>query len=215
MVNIDSYPKVDIKDSGIDWLGSIPKHWNIKKLKYVCTHIADKKMPGSDVIKISSENVESHTGKISNYYSDYETEGYAFLEGDILFNKLNVYLNKVVLCNFAGLSMGDLIVLRPHLIQNKYAHRVLGSNGFIYYVNSLSEGIKLPRAPVPGIMNTFVPIPPEKEQLDIANAINAAVTKCEHIIEKEKQRIKLLKEYRESLISNVVTGKVRITKDML
>lgn len=208
-------PNVELKDSGVDWIGEIPKHWDVRRLKFVSNHISEKRLPINGDIKISPENVESETGKIINYYSDYDTEGQIFQSGDILFNKLRVYLNKVILCDFDGLSMGEMIVIRPVYIEGNFLHRILNSNGFINHVNSLSEGVKLPRPSVSRILDTFIPIPPENDQINICETIHTNLGQIDKIITKNSERIRLVQEYRQSLISSVVTGKVRVTEDMV
>ena len=208
-------PNVEMKDSDVEWVGEIPKHWGLKKLKFVSIQVTEKRLPLNDDKKISPENVETHTGKILNYYSEYDTEGQSFKSGDILFNKLGVYLNKVVYCEFNGLSMGEMIVIRPKSIRGTYLHRVLNSSKFIDYMNSLSEGVKLPRPPVHGIFNSFIPIPSESEQLEIVTYLNKKLTILDKLVEKLLEQISLVSEYRQSLISSVVTGNIRVTEDMV
>lgn len=208
-------PNVEMKDSGVKWIGDIPKHWELKRLKVVSSHVSEKRLPVDGDIKISPENVESNTGKILNFYSEYDTEGQIFKNGDILFNKLRVYLNKVVICDFEGLSMGEMIVIRPKIILGSYLHRVLNSPRFIEQVNSLSEGVKLPRPPVKDILNSLIPVPPEGEQKEVSDYLSSKLIKNDVLVEKNVYRIKLISEYRQSLISSVVTGKVRVTEGMI
>ena len=208
-------PNVEMKDSGVEWIGKMPKHWNVKKIKYVSNQISEKRLPVDGDIKISPENVESGTGGITNYYSDYDTEGQIFQSGDILFNKLRVYLNKVVLCDFDGLSMGEMIVIRPVYVMGNFLHKILSSNGLINHVNSLSEGVKLPRPSVSCILDTFIPIPPEDEQTSISESIQTKLGYIDLVITKHSDRIRLMQEYRQSIIFSVVTGKVRITEDRI
>jgi type I restriction enzyme, S subunit len=208
-------PNVDMKDSGVEWIGEIPKHWDCKKLKFVSKQISEKRLPAQGDIKISPENVESESGKIINFYSEYDTEGQIFSTGDILFNKLRVYLNKVVLCDFSGLSMGEMIVIRPKQIFGPFLHRILNSAGFIDHVNSLANGVKVPRPPVDGIFNSSIPFPPESEQIEIFKHLDTDLKKIDYLIEKHMDQINLVTEYRQSLISSVVTGKLRVTEELI
>ena len=208
-------PNVEMKDSSVRWIGEIPKHWKYQRLKFVSKQVSDKRLPQDGDIKISPENVESKTGKILNFYSDYETKGQIFQPGDILFNKLRVYLNKVVLCEFDGLSMGEMIVIRPKSITSVFLHRILNSSSFIEHVNSLSEGVKLPRPPADGIFNSYVILPPETEQLEITSYLGKKLKNIDRLVGKQNDHIQLISEYRQSLISSVVTGKVRVTEDMV
>ena len=138
---------VEMKDSGIEWIGEIPKHWLLSMLKYFCSHINDKRYPCEGDIKISAENVESGTGKVVDYYADYGHLGMEFQKGDTLLNKLRVYLAKVVFCEFSGLSMSEMIVLRPKNFQSKYQYYLLSTETFIRQLDSLAEGVKMPRVP--------------------------------------------------------------------
>lgn len=183
----------------------LPDHWDLQRLKYVSQHIIKKRSPIDGDIKISPENVESDTGRVLDFYSDYDSEGREFLPGDILFNKLGAYLNKVVLTDFAGLSMGEMIVLRPRGIYPEYLSKVMTSKTFIDEINSLSEGVKLPRSPIEGIMNSFVPVPPPEEQKLISLYLDKKTEQIDSLVEKIQRKIELLKEQRESLINRCIT----------
>ena len=71
-------PNVEMKPSGLDWIGEIPKHWKMARIKHIATLVTEKSTPESDAIKISPENVESKTGKILNLSSAYESIGVKF-----------------------------------------------------------------------------------------------------------------------------------------
>ena len=102
-------------DSGIEWIGEIPRNWNMVKIKHIVALVTEKSMPESDAIKISPENVESKTGKILDLSSAYDSVGVKFQAGDVLFNKLRVYLSKVVFAEWSGYSLSEMIVLRACL----------------------------------------------------------------------------------------------------
>ena len=111
--------------------------------------------------------------------------------------------------------MGEMIVLRPTKYNPKYQFHLVSSSLFIDSLNSLSEGVKVPRPPMKGIMRTAVPVPPQKEQVLISNYLDKKTSQIESLVEKEAKRIELLKEYCQSLISNTVTGKIRVTEEMI
>ena len=206
---------IELKDSGVEWIGRIPSHWKVRKLKYLAQRIIEKRFPLSGDIKISSENVESHTGKVLDFYSNYQTEGQLFQNGDILFNKLGVYLNKVVLCDFVGLSMSEMIVLRSFGIQEGFLHKVLTSIKFIEHIDSDSRGVKLPRPPVESIMNAYVTVPPLEEQVIIRQYLDRKLDTIDRLVRCHHKHVELYREYRQSLISSAVTGKIKITEDMI
>ena len=123
------YP--EYKESCVKWIGKIPTHWKTEKIKQIATLVSKKSTPETDAVKISPENVESETGKVLDFYSSYDAVGVKFQYGDILFNKLRVYLNKVVFAEYDGYSLGEMIVMRPSL-QNmgKYLFYLMLSSRF-------------------------------------------------------------------------------------
>ena len=204
-------PNVEMKPSGLDWIGEIPKHWKMVRIKHIATLVTEKSTPESDAIKISPENVESKTGKILNLSSAYESIGVKFQAGDVLFNKLRVYLSKVVFAQWSGYSLGEMTVLRPTVeYTGKYIFYLMLSCRFIEYCNSISYGVKMPPTSVDDILNSKVPLTSYQEQAQIADFLDHKTKQIDELISNEERTIKLLKEYRQSLISGVVTGKIDV-----
>ena len=198
------YP--EYKESGVDWIGEIPAHWEIGKIKYIATLVSRKSTPETNAIKISAENVESETGKVLNFYSSYDSDGVKFQVGDVLFNKLRVYLNKVVFAEYRGYSLGQMIVIRPSL-QNigKHLFYLMSSCRFIEYCNSMSHGATMPQTNASDILNAKIPITPYQEQTQIANFLDHKTEKIDELIRIKERQVELLHEYRASLIQQTVT----------
>jgi type I restriction enzyme S subunit len=207
-------PNVEMKDSVVEWIGEIPSHWVVLKIKYGVNHLTEKGTPGKDDIKISPENVESETGVCFNLYSEHDSEGVFFEKGDVLFNKLRLYLKKILLTDYDGFSLGEMIVLRTNdKLINKYFYQLLFSQGLIDLLDSQSTGIKLPRVSPDVILNTEITYPPLSEQQQIVEYLDEQTQKIDSSIQTEERKIELLKEYRQSLISSVVTGKIDVRPD--
>ena len=85
----------EYKDSGVEWIGSIPTHWGLKKLKYLAPLIGEKATEKTNPIAL--EHIQSWTGKLISSDSTFEGDGTKFKAGDILFGKLRPYLAKVYL----------------------------------------------------------------------------------------------------------------------
>jgi type I restriction enzyme S subunit len=203
---------VKFKDSGVEWIGKIPEHWEVKRLKYVANLVSDKMLSkGNPLNYIGMENIESWTG---NYVAtNSETEGLAsyFKKGDILFGKLRPYLAKVYLAKDEGICTTEFLVYRNNNeIFNWYLHLLMLSFEFINLIDSSTYGSKMPRANSDFIGNQLIPIPPKEEQNAIAEFIETATTKIATAISLKEQEIEKLKEYKMSLIDGVVTGKVRV-----
>ena len=198
------YP--EYKTSDMEWIGEIPAHWKFGKIKYIATFVNQKLTPETDAIKISPENVESETGKVIDFYSSYDSVGVKFHAGDILFNKLRVYLSKVVFAEYGGYSLGEMIVIRPFLQDtSKYLFYLMLSCRFIAYCNSISYGVRMPRTDVDDILNAQIPTPSYQEQIQIANFLDRKTEQIDELIRIKERRIELLQEQRTTLINQTVT----------
>lgn len=206
-------PNVRMKDSGVEWIGEIPQQWDSIRMKYLCEMITEKGETDEGDIKISPENVESNTGKCFNLYSEYNGEGVRFKKGDVLLNKLRLYLVKILNPDYDGFSMGEMIVLRPRKIYGRYLFYTLFNQGLIDLLDCQSTGVKLPRVSPEIILDSFLPSPPQNEQKEIVLYLDKKTNEIEIQITLENKKIDLLKEYRQSLISEVVTGKIDVRKN--
>ena len=205
-------PNVKMQDSGIEWLGEIPEHWAVKKLKYTIRLINEKVENGDKYeLLIALENIEGFTGKLLNGSSSFEGSGNTFKKGDVLFNKLRPYLCKVVLTPQEGVAVGELLVFRPNdPINNRFLFYRILSTDFISIVNGSTYGAKMPRASWEFIRNLKIPLSPIIEQQSIVDYLDAQTTRMDKSIEKQGKQIDLLKEYRTAFISEVVTGKIDV-----
>ena len=200
---------VEFKDSGVEWIGEIPKHWEVKKLKYSVKNKTIKSMENS--FKIALENIESQTTKyIETKDIVFSEAGINFNKGDVLFGKLRPYLAKVYLAEKNGLCVSEFLVLEAKKINNIFLKFLLVSDLFIRHVNSSTYGTKMPRASWDFIGNSLIPIPTKSEQLQIVKHIETQTAKIDKAIELQQNYIAKLKEYKASLIDSVVTGKVRV-----
>jgi restriction endonuclease S subunit len=202
-------PDVKMKESGIEWLGKIPEHWEVKRLKYYFDLITEKK--NNDIKKIGLENIESKTGKFIESYSDFEGEGIFLKKNDILFGKLRPYLAKVWLAEFDGQAVGDFYILRSksNILPSLAKYRLLSSS-FIEISNNSTYGAKMPRVNWDFLADLSIAFPKIEEQRLIADYIETECSRINTKIEKTKKLINLLSEYRTTLISEVVTGKIKV-----
>ncbi|MDU6150368.1 MAG: restriction endonuclease subunit S, partial [Haemophilus parainfluenzae] len=162
-------PDVPLKDSGVEWIGQVPEHWEVKKLKFVLT-LSNKKEENKNSNKryIGMENIESFTGKINDIPLIAEGIANSFYKDEILFGKLRPYLAKSYLADFDGICSTEFLVYRStKVLNNRFALNIFLSYGFIDAVNASTYGSKMPRANAEFISNMFLAIPPLSEQKQI------------------------------------------------
>lgn len=206
-------PNAKLKDSGVNWLGEIPAHWKIRKFKYLFKLVTEKN--DLNLPKIGLENIESRTGNYVESESNFDGDGIYFRVNDILFGKLRPYLAKVYLAKFAGKAIGDFFVFRSkNDLIDKFASNLIRSKYFINIADSSTFGSKMPRVSWEFIANLKIAYPSYAEQLVIVSHIENEITRINAKIAKTKKIIALQKEYRAALISEVVTGKIKITEEI-
>ena len=209
-------PNVRMKDSGIEWIGEIPEHWNLRRIRYLA-NIRNVKASDSDIDKtyVGLENIESKTGKLLTNGDDEQQfvgeTANIFKKGDVLFGKLRPYLAKCIIADFDGRCTSELLVLKTtSYILPKYLHFFMLSPKFIDVVNSSTYGAKMPRASWDFIGNLEIPLPSIKEQEDIVEYLTEFISRIDDLISDINTQIQKLKEYRQSLISEAVTGKIDV-----
>lgn len=203
-------PDAPMKDSGVEWLGEVPEHWEVKKLKYVCDLISQKTEINYQEV-IALENIESWTGNFVSSDSGYSGQDVGFDAGDILFSKLRPYLAKVYLAKAEGVAFGDLLVYRPKTeLLNKYGFYLMTNEGFISAVNSSTYGSKMPRASTEFISEMPVVIPLIQEQKQIVDYVDKILARFDNLVLKAQKAIQLMQVRRTALISAAVTGKIDV-----
>jgi len=206
-----------MKDSGVEWIGEIPKHWRILKTKHV-TNQRNIKQVNSDKSEryVGLENVESWTGLLLSTTDPESLSGdcLEFRQGDVLFGKLRPYLAKAWQADFSGLCSGEFIVLEPKKMIGMYLVYLLRNPNFIDFIDSLTYGVKMPRLSPEQFMNLEVPFPDNNEQEKIASFIREETSKIDFFISKIEKSIELLKEYRSALITAAVTGKIDVREEV-
>ena len=202
---------VPLKDSGIEWIGNIPEHWEVKRLKNVCSQINIKENSKKNSLPyIGLENIESGSGRYIDTTSEVEGMANRFWKNNVLFGKLRPYLSKVYLAEKGGICSTEFIVYDTKSNNSRFIHKLLLSQAFIDVVNSSTYGAKMPRANSEFINNIYVQIPPLSEQQSIANYLDKKCSEIDELISIKQQKIEKLKDYKKSLIFECVTGKRKV-----
>ena len=198
-------PYDEYKDSGSEWLGDVPEHWSVKKLKFVCD-LKTEKVSTEKKHVIALENIEGWSGRYIPTDSEYSGEDVSFAAGDILFGKLRPYLAKVYAAENRGVAFGDLLVYRPlKKILSLYGFYQMISEDFISIVDSSTYGSKMPRASSEFINEMLFLVPPLDEQSSIVAFLDHETAKLDGLIERQERLIGLLREKRQAVISHAVT----------
>ena len=215
-------PTVPMKDSDVDWIGEIPAHWEIKKVKNIFRMVMEPSEKNNDHELLSvytdigvkpRRELEERGNKAST------TDGYWFVKkGDIVVNKLLAWMGAIGLSEYEGVTSPAYDVLRPQLPVNGYFYHYLFRSGFCSAeLKRHSRGIMDMRLRLYfdkfGVIE--VPYPPIGEQDAIIHSLKVKMADIDNGIDHLKSQIGNLKEYKTTLINSAVTGKIKITPDMV
>ena len=198
-----------MKDSGIEWLGEIPAHWEVKSLKHVATILEDRlnRRPDSSVY-VGLEDMVSWSGRliVESDSDNVESNVNVFSTRDVLFGKLRPYLAKVAVAPFDGVCTTEIVAIRAFADTSvDFIFYCLIDRQFIDHVDRLTYGAKMPRVSPEQLGNSPHPVPPLPEQRAIADYLDNETTRIDTLIEKKRRLTNLLAERRQAIITEAVT----------
>ncbi|MGJ0334089.1 restriction endonuclease subunit S [Aliarcobacter cryaerophilus] len=206
---------VEFVDSGVEWIGNIPKHWKLLANKYVFNlkkNLVGKKSNEYDLLSLTLEGIIKRDldkgGKFPAEFDTYQE----VKKGDFVFCLFDVEETPrtVGLSKYDGMITGAYTVFSVKNINKEYL--------YYFYLNLDSK--KRLKPLYTGLRNTISKdnffsfksfIPPKNEQIKIVEYIENQTTKIDKAIELQQNYISKLKEYKASLIDSVVTGKVKVS----
>lgn len=203
----------EYKDSGIDWMGAIPKEWSISRLKYIFT--IRKRIAGTlgfDVLSITQRGIkvkdtESGDGQLSMDYSKYQL----VYSGDFAMNHMDLLTGYVDISKFEGVTSPDYRVFTIDNLKkfNSQYYLYLLQMGYkqklFFHLGQGSSHLGRWRLPTEAFNEVEYPIPSLNEQTQIANFLDHETTQIDTLIAKQEKLIELLKEKRQAVISHAVT----------
>lgn len=217
-------PDVPLKDSGVEWIGQVPEHWEVKKLKYLaklspskseitCNHEESCSFIPMEKLKLNTL-VLDEIKQIKNVYSAYTY----FRDEDLLIAKVTpCFENKNFaiaknLVNSIGFGSSEIYVLRTYnnLLNKFLFYRLQEQNFMEIAISKMSGTGGLKRVPSEFINNFQLALPPFCEQQKIADYLDKQTAKIDQAIALKTAHIEKLKEYKSVLVNDVVTGKVRV-----
>lgn len=218
-------PNAKMKDSGIEWLGGVPEHWTISKTKYVTYLITDGAHISPDLSSPDYPFVS--TVDLNNGEIDFDnclktsTENYDYLVrtgcqpivNDVLYSKDGTIGKTTVVKEKTDFVVASsLIIIRPKtsIINSTYLEYILRSRVVNYQIESVLSGVALKRVSLQKFSNLVLVLPPLNEQLMFIETVHKAEGQHRQALKVITKQIENLKEYRQSIISEAVTGKIDV-----
>lgn len=226
-------PNVKFKDSGVEWIGEIPEHWEVKRLKNFITDLESGVSVNASESEAANEDEKGvlKTSCVYNYYfepyenkkvfqSDLNRVSCPVRANNIIISRMNapelVGASGYVERNYDNLFLPDRLwqtVFNSEIVINKlWLSKVIITTGFRACVTAIANGSSpsMKNISKGDFLNLKVPHPTLREQDQIVDFIDKASTKITKAISLKEQEIEKLKEYKASLINSAVTGKIKV-----
>lgn len=216
----------EMKNSGIDWINSIPKNWNIKRLKTILTERNEKNNPikTTDLLSLSIEKgvfpYSEKTGGGNKAKENFEDYKITYVN-DIVLNSMNVVVGAVGISKYYGCVSPVYYTLysRDNKIYNiNYYNYIFQSDVFQKSLWGLGNGIVVKesdngklntirmRIPMEKLNGVILTVPPLKEQEKIANFLDEKIKEIDNAIGRTKETIEDYKKYKQRIITQTVTN---------
>jgi type I restriction enzyme S subunit len=230
-------PKVKMKDSGVEWIGEIPEHWSLKPFKYLIKNLNSGVSVNSDNNPVETTE-ELGVLKTSSVYGDvfrpeenkkvvieeYNRVSCPVVKNSIIISRMNtpdlVGSSGYVEMDYPNLFLPDRLWITEFSLEFnicvKYYSYLLRSDRYKKILSTRSTGTSssMKNISKDDLLTLHVPFFDFKEQKKISDYIDEQTSLIENTILIEQKKIDLLKEYRKSLISEVITGKIDVRTNL-
>ena len=206
-----------MKDSGYSWIGEIPENWESSTLRRLLKFVSDKGHPKEQLLSVTREqgviirNVESkeeNHNVIPEDLSDYKL----VKKGQFAINKMKSWQGSYGVSSFTGIVSPAYYVCDLDFENKDFFSIAIRSKAYIPFFTMYSKGIRVDQWDLSPIGLKTIPyfIPPEEEQNKIVSLVKDKMEKIDSQIVSIENQIANLNEYKQSLISDVVTGKMKV-----
>ena len=221
-------PTAPMKDSGVEWLGAIPAHWEVKRLKRLASvrlsNVDKKTLEGEEPVLLcnyidvyKNERITRSLEFMPATASKEQKKQFALRAGDVLITKdseswTDIAVPALVAEDLDGVVCGyHLAHIRPNRdCDGAFLSRVFAAIGPRDQFHVAANGITRYGLSSDAIRSAIIPLPPLPEQRAIAAFLDQETAKIDALIAKVREAIERLKEYRTALISAAVTGKIDV-----
>lgn len=206
-----------MKYSGVKWLGDIPAHWQIVKLRQILHPVSEKNHPELPLLSVVREqgvilrDVED-TESNHNYIPD-DLSGYKVVrKGQFAMNKMKAWQGSYGISDYTGIVSPAYFIFDVAFENLEYFHYAIRSKVYVNFFAQASDGIRVGQWDLQMDKMKEIPFiaPPIEEQKAIVEYIKRALPKYDVAIEKLSEAVDVLEEYKTKLIADTVTGKIDV-----
>lgn len=210
-------PDVKTKDSGISWIGEIPEHWEVKQLRSFLTLFTEKGHGDAQLLSVTREQGVIERDKDDkdenhNFVPD-DLSGYKYIEkGDFAINKMKAWQGSYAVSNYDGIVSPAYFTCKLKGVNKDFFSKAIRSRAYVPFFTQYSKGIRVGQWDLNPNALKSIPffIPPADEQRAIVSYIEEKCQKIDSLTTELQSEIDYLKEYKQRLIADCVTGQVNV-----
>lgn len=207
-----------LKQTNIKWIKQIPQHWEVKSLRSFIRIYSEKNHPDEQLLSVVREQgviIRNKESKDENHnYIPEDLSGYKFVDkGDFVINKMKAWQGSYAVSEFRGIVSPAYFTCHLENINKKFFSIAIRSSAYIAFFAQYSKGIRVGQWDLSPLALKEIPffLPPLSEQEEIVAYLDEKTAKIDLLIDKELQQIDHIKDLKQTLIADVVTGKVDVT----
>lgn len=210
-------PQVKMKDSGISWIGMIPEHWEVKQLRAFLSLFSDKGHGDAQLLSVTREQgviLRDKDNKEENHnFVPDDLSGYKYLEkGDFVVNKMKAWQGSYAVSKYDGIVSPAYYTCKLTGVDEEFFSLAIRSKAYVGFFTSHSKGIRVGQWDLDPNALKSIPffLPSIAEQQAIVAYIDNKCAKINSFITELEAEVDYLKEYKQRLIADCVTGQVNV-----
>ena len=210
-------PDVPLKPSGVEWLGHIPAHWEVRKLRNILKKVTERNQPHLPLLSVVREkgvilrditNQDENHNFIPDDLSNYKV----VYPGQFVMNKMKAWQGSYGVSRHQGIVSPAYFIFCIRDIDEDYFHVAIRSKAYVPFFAQASDGVRIGQWDLSPKRMREIPflVPSITEQAAIAEYLDKETTNINIALNNTRREIELLQEYRTVLIADVVSGKVDV-----
>ena len=213
----DLKPYPAMKDSGLPWLGEVPEHWEVRKLRRTLRAVTVRNRSGLPLLSVVREKGVvlrdvSNKDENHNFIPDDLTNYKVVQHGQFAMNKMKAWQGSYGVSKFDGIVSPAYFVFDLDSLDGDYFHAAIRSKAYVPYFTQASDGVRIGQWDLSLARMREIPflVPPLPEQAAIVRFLDHADRRIRRYIRAKEKLIALLEEQKQAILHEAVTGQVDV-----
>ena len=213
----DLKPYPAMKDLGVEWLGEVPAHWEVRRLRRTLRAVAERNRSDLPLLSVVREKGVvlrdvSNKDENHNFIPDDLTNYKVVEQGQFAMNKMKAWQGSYGVSKFDGIVSPAYFVFNLDSVNGDYFHTAIRSKAYVPYFTQASDGVRIGQWDLSLARMREIPfsVPPRTEQAAIVRYLDYADRRIQRYIRAKQKLITLLEEQKQAIIHQAVTGQIDV-----